>query len=275
MTQLPQWDRALWALLLGAMMVTGLSSDPAQAGHDAAQRDPVEMVVIPAGPFIFGSTKETGREDEWPRRKIALHSFAIDKFEVTNARFLAFVKQTGHRYPPNPYGEGLLKSVRGIENLPVVPVNWYDASEYCQWAGKRLPTEAEWEKAARGSDGRMYPWGNEPPTKNHANFERDWDGTHTLHQVGALPAGNSTYGVADMAGNAREWVQDWYHPEYYGKAPNRNPQGPENGVLRVIRGGSWHSPVQDIRAAARGKGGFALKTHGVGFRCAKDVKAER
>lgn len=272
MTQLPQRGRALGALLLATMMVAGLLSDPAKAGHDTDQRDPVEMVIIPAGPFIFGSSKETGREDEWPRRKIVLHSFAIDKFEVTNARFLAFVKQTGHRYPPNPYGEGLLKSVRGIENLPVVQVNWYDASEYCQWAGKRLPTEAEWEKAARGSDGRMYPWGNVPPTKNHANFERDWDGTHTLHPAGGLPEGNSTYGVADMAGNAREWVQDWYHPEYYGKAPSRNPQGPENGVLRVIRGGSWHSPVQDIRAAARGKGGFALKTHGVGFRCAKDVK---
>ena len=274
MTQLPQRGRALWVFLLATMMVTGPLIDPANAGHETEQRDPVAMITVPAGPFILGSKKETGRKDELPRRKIVLHSFAIDKFEVTNARYLSFVRETGHRHPPNPYGEGLLTSVRGIENLPVVQVNWYDAVEYCHWAGKRLPTEAEWEKAARGSDGRMYPWGNDPPTKHHANFERDWDGNETLHVVGSLPAGNSPYGVADMAGNAREWVQDWYHPDYYGKAPNRNPQGPENGVLRTIRGGSWHSPVHDIRAAARGKGGFALKTHGIGFRCAKDVKAK-
>ncbi|MCP9456699.1 MAG: formylglycine-generating enzyme family protein, partial [Nitrospira sp.] len=131
-----------------------------------------------------------------------------------------------------------------------------------------------WEKAARGTDGRLYPWGNDPPTPRRANFDREWGSQRTLHAVGSLPEGDSPYGVKDMAGNAREWVADWYDAAYYAQAPDRNPQGPEKkGVVRSIRGGSWHSPANDIRVAARGRGGFALQTHGTGFRCARSLSS--
>ena len=237
--------------------------------------DQVPMVTIPAGPFLMGSPEGKGRADEWPQRSVHLDQFAIDQVEVTNERYLAFVATTGHRSPTNPYGTGPLSSVKGIEQLPVVQATWYDAKAYCSWAKKRLPTEAEWEKAARGSDGRLFPWSNEPATSKRANFDREWDEEKTLHPVGSLSDGDSPYGVKDMSGNAREWVQDWYDPEYYQHAPDRNPQGPDKkGVVRSIRGGSWHSPISDITATARGRGGFALQTHGTGFRCVRGLETQ-
>lgn len=272
MTRQAQQAGRAWKGLLALVTTIGLiSAVPPAAGSSPEERDPVEMVHIPAGPFLMGNQPGVGRRDEQPRRRIYLDSFFIDKYEVTNARYLDFVRQTGHRNPPDPYGDGKLTSAEGIEQLPVVQVNWYDAVEYCHWAGKRLPAEAEWEKAARGMDGRLFPWGNDPASATHANFDREWGGKQTLHPVGARPAGRSPYGVEDMSGNAREWVQDWYKPDYYETAPDRDPKGPDGGVLRVIRGGSWHSPIADIRATARGKGGFALRTHGTGFRCAADA----
>ena len=236
--------------------------------------DPVPMVTIPAGAFLMGNPEGKGRADEWPQRSVYLDEFAIDQVEVTNERYMAFVKSTGHKNPPNPYSTSSLMSIHGIEQLPVVQTTWYDAKAYCSWAKKRLPTEAEWEKAARGTDGRLYPWGNDPPTAKHANFDREWEDEHTLHVVGSLPDGDSPYGVKDMAGNAREWVSDWYDADYYKDAPTRNPQGPDKkGVVRSIRGGSWHSPASDITASARGRGGFALQTHGTGFRCARSLES--
>jgi Uncharacterized conserved protein len=237
------------------------------------ESDPVPMVMIPAGEFLMGNPEGKGRDDERPQRSVYLDEFAIDQVEVTNERYMAFVKSIGHRTPPNPYGTGSLQSIKGIEQLPVVQTTWYDAKAYCTWAKKRLPTEAEWEKAARGTDGRMYPWGNDPPTMRHANFDREWDEERTLHVVGSLPEGDSPYGVKDMAGNAREWVADWYDADYYKDAPLRNPQGPDKrGVVRSIRGGSWHSPASDLTTSARGRGGFALQTHGTGFRCARSLE---
>ncbi len=246
---------------------------PMQARAVAHEVDPVPMVTIPAGVFLMGNPEGKGREDERPQRSVYLNEFAIDQVEVTNERYMAFVKSTGHRTPPNPYGTGPLVSLTGIEHLPVVQMTWYDAKAYCTWAKKRLPTEAEWEKAARGTDGRLYPWGNEPPTAKRANFDREWEDERTLHPVGSVPGGDSPYGVKDMAGNAREWVADWYDADYYRDAPERNPQGPDKkGVVRSIRGGSWHSPASDITTSARGRGGFALQTHGTGFRCARSLE---
>lgn len=244
---------------------------PALADHEAVERDPVTMVKIPAGSFIRGSSQGSGRTDEVPRTKIYVDGFTIDKYEVTNSRYLTFIAATGHKEPFNVYSEGSLFKVPGIDDLPVVQVTWHDAADYCQWVGKRLPTEAEWEKAARGRDGRIYPWGNDPPTQEHANYDRDWAKKSTLKPVGTQPKGASPYGVHDMAGNAREWVQDWYDRDYYQHAPKRNPKGPDKSLLKVIRGGSWRSFDADIRTASRGKGGFALKTHGTGFRCARDI----
>jgi formylglycine-generating enzyme len=237
--------------------------------------DPVLMVTIPAGTFLMGNPEGKGRADEWPQRSVYLDSFAIDQVEVTNERYMAFIKATGHRNPPNPYDTGLLLSPKGVEQLPVVQTTWYDAKAYCSWAKKRLPTEAEWEKAARGTDGRLFPWGSDAATLQRANFDREWEDEKTLSPVGSLPSGDSPYGVKDMAGNAREWVSDWYDPEYYQHAPDRNPQGPDKqGVVRSIRGGSWHSPMADITTSARGRGGFALQTHGTGFRCARSLEGE-
>ncbi len=246
---------------------------PMESRAAAHEVDPVPMVTIPAGEFLMGSPDGQGRVDERPQRAVYLDAFGIDQVEVTNERYMAFVKATGHRTPPNPYGTGPLVSLTGIEHLPVVQTTWYDAKAYCTWAKKRLPTEAEWEKAARGTDGRLYPWGNEPPTAKRANFDREWEDERTLHPVGSVPGGDSPYGVKDMAGNAREWVADWYDADYYRDAPERNPQGPDKkGVVRSIRGGSWHSPASDITTSARGRGGFALQTHGTGFRCARSLE---
>jgi len=250
-----------------------LTAIPATAVLSNAGADPVRIIRIPSGTFLMGNPEGEGREDEQPQRSVYLDAFAIDEVEVSNGRYMVFVQATGHRNPPHPYKTGLLTSAAGIENLPVVQVTWYDAKAYCAWAKKRLPTEAEWEKAARGTDGRRFPWGNEDPTPTRANFDREWDGDKTLAPVGSLPEGASPYGVKDMAGNAREWVQDWYDQNYYKQAPLQNPQGPDRGVVRSIRGGSWHSPLNDVTAASRGRGGFALQTHGTGFRCARSIKS--
>jgi formylglycine-generating enzyme required for sulfatase activity len=259
-----------WRALARLILLAGiLCFSPVFAAPSAKEQDPVPMVTIAAGSFLMGNPEGVGRADEWPQRKVYLDTFMIDQVEVTNERYMAFVTTTGHRNPPNPYGNGPLLSAKGIEHLPVVQVTWYDAKAYCSWAKKRLPTEAEWEKAARGIDGRKFPWGNEPASSKRANFDREWAEEKTLHPVGALPEGDSPFNVKDLSGNAREWVHDWYDAEYYRRGPDRNPQGPEKGVVRSIRGGSWHSPVSDITTSARGRGGFALQTHGTGFRCAR------
>ena len=267
--------RFTWRTLMALTVLAILPGTPGNAASSTQELDPVPMITIPAGAFLMGTPEGQGRADEWPQRSIYLDAFEIDQVEVTNERYMQFVKATGHRTPPNPYGTGPLRSLTGIEHLPVVQTTWYDAKAYCGWAKKRLPTEAEWEKAARGTDGRLYPWGNDPPTAKRANFDREWDEEKTLHPVGSLPGGDSPYGVKDMAGNAREWVADWYDAEYYQQAPDRNPQGPDKkGVVRSIRGGSWHSPASDLTTAARGRGGFALQTHGTGFRCARSVESD-
>ncbi len=261
--------------ILLAFSILIFSGSMAQAVHPSDSIDPAPMVEIPERSFIRGSVEDEGRSDETPRRKIYLDAFQIDQYEVTNGQYIKFLLATGHKEPFNVYGEGSLLKVDGISRLPVVQVTWHDAADYCRWAGKRLPTEAEWEKAARGTKGQVYPWGESPATSHLANFDRDWDDKNTLLPIGSLPEGMSPYEAYDMAGNVREWVQDWYAHDYYQTSPNRNPKGPKSGILKVLRGGSWHSFDADIRAAARGKGGFALKTHGVGFRCARDKELNK
>ena len=275
MKQGARWGRMGWSAM-AVIVMTGYTVylSPVGAAPPAKELDPVTMVTIEAGEFLMGNPEGVGRADEWPQRSVYLDTFAIDQVEVTNERYMGFVATTGHRNPPNPYGTGPLLSAKGIEQLPVVQVTWYDAKAYCSWAKKRLPTEAEWEKAARGTDSRKFPWGNEAATPKRANFDREWEEEKTLHPVGSLPGGDSPYGVKDLSGNAREWVQDWYDAEYYKNAPDRNPRGPEKGIVRSIRGGSWHSPVSDITTSARGRGGFALQTHGTGFRCVRGGESE-
>ena len=165
-------------------------------------RDGAPMVLVPAGEFLMGNEAE----GDAPSHRVYLDALYIDRQEVTNARYLKFVEATRHRAPQHVVdpqydlwvGAALTP---GVADLPVVNVDWSDADAYCRWAGKRLPTEAEWEKAARGTDGRIFPWGNETPSFARLNFSRRWQGAHTLQPVGNYEAGNSPYGVQDMAGN--------------------------------------------------------------------------
>jgi len=235
-------------------------------------RDSVEMILIPAGEFLMGSALGEGRTDERPQRKVYLDAYEIDVTETTNDDYLKFIHSTRRKEPINPYSDKKLSTEPNIGDLPVVQITWYDAVDYCRWVGKRLPTEAEWEKAARGDKGFIFPWGSDSPKPKEVNFQKNWEGTNTLWPVGSVSQNSSPYGVKDMAGNVREWTNDWYSSDYYSLGINKNPKGPQKGILKVIKDGSWHSFKADIRSAARGKGGFALKTDGIGFRCAKSIK---
>ncbi|MBI3621429.1 MAG: formylglycine-generating enzyme family protein [Nitrospirae bacterium] len=249
------------------------------------------MVLVPAGDFLMGSTPADGAVgiqvgvDELPQRTVYLKSFYIDQYEVTNRQYADYVK-TGRGYAPatwnftqHPLGRqgkrwpvGTLPP--GEENHPVTDTDWYDARAYCAWAGKRLPTEAEWEKAARGTDGRQFPWGNDVDPRKANTME---SGLQWARAVGSYPEDVSPYGVYDMIGNVAEWVSDWYHP-YPGSTLTRDAFGKHP----VLRGGSWATPVYPFaRVAARlpvellpmdqrdpnWHTGFDK-----GFRCAKDVK---
>lgn len=233
----------------------------------ASQAEPVreDMVMIPAGPFVRGTT--SGGFDEQPQRTIFLDTFTIDRYEVTNHQYQQFVQATGHRKPglPSRYAKGGGK-MRGT-NQPVVYVSWDDATEYCHWKGKRLPTEAEWEKAMRGTDGRLWPWGNREETSG-ANWARVQDGYEVSAPVGSFETDKSPYGVMDGAGNVLEWVGDWYLETYYKDSPERNPPSPEHGTYRVLRGGSYTSTGGDIRVTSRSKMMPDFRDETIGFRCA-------
>ncbi|HEY5871156.1 MAG TPA: SUMF1/EgtB/PvdO family nonheme iron enzyme [Candidatus Tectomicrobia bacterium] len=260
--------------------------------------DGAEMVLVPAGEFSMGSdgdeldrlkaSRETFR-DEIPRHRVYLDTFYIDKYEVTNARFQQFVQATGHRTRARLTGDsgtwraprGSGSSIAGLEQHPVVQVSQEDAKAYCSWAGKRLPTEAEWEKAARGTDGQIYPWGNQFDGKRanfcDANCEFNWkdsaanDGYRYTAPVGNYEGGKSPYGAYDMAGNVWEWVSDWHDANYYWNSPARNPQGPASGDLAVLRGGGWSAHALLVRAPYRYRIAPANQFGHSGFRCAKTL----
>ncbi|MCP9463568.1 MAG: formylglycine-generating enzyme family protein [Nitrospira sp.] len=224
-----------------------------------------EMITIPAGPFIRGT--EEGGLDERPSRMIYLDEFSIDRYEVTNHQYQQFVVATGHRKPSLParYAKGGGK-MKG-PNQPVVYVSWEDADAYCRWKGRRLPTEAEWEKAMRGTDGRLWPWGNKE-LANGANWARVYDGHEVSAPVGSFKMDRSPYGVMDGAGNVMEWVADWYQEMYYQDSPTNNPTGPEFGTYRVLRGGGYTTTGADVRITSRSKMVPDFRDETIGFRCA-------
>ena len=275
------------------------------AGMPLASGKPDDMVLVPTGEFRMGAPAGSGGlPDEQPERAVLLSAFYIDRFEVTNEAYLLFVSLTGHRMPENSNPAATLwkdrRPMPGIERHPVVNVRWTDADAYCRWAGKRLPTEAEWEKAARGTDGRRYPWGDQWDVlltnsasywagrtvqfDSGADWEAFWvkgEGAHIAKEkglngevltmpVGSFPGSVSVYGLFDMAGNVAEWVQDWYDPNYYPSGPLTNPTGPPRGAIKSMRGGSWLKPAVSLRTSDRDWGTIDSRPSGTGFRCAQD-----
>lgn len=217
------------------------------------------MVLVPAGEFVMGS--DSNQEAAKPAHTVYLDSFYIDQFEVTKGDYQACAEAgvctTG--------GSFRIRRPELAQN-PVDFVNWYEAEKFCEWRGARLPTEAEWEKAARGTDERLFPWGNDPITCDRAQYsDCDW----ALSPVGSYPSGVSPYGAYDMAGNVWEWVSDWYAQDYYSYSPTENPTGPEPGVYKSTRGGGY---LYDARLQTTIWRNQAPATHSyiyLGFRCAR------
>ena len=228
------------------------------SGTGAGGRGGGDMVGVPGGPFMMGcnSADKQCNADESPYHSVDLSDFSIDRTEVTEADYLACS------------AAGVCPAVQGMQAdaIPVHDVAWTTAAAYCAWAGKRLPTEAEWEKAARGTDGRIYPWGNAAPTCELANF-----GTcaGALVAVGGRNAGASPYGALDMVGNAAEWVADHYAADYYAESPTSNPQGPSAGADYVDRGGWYRSSPAQVRSSFREANSADTALAYLGFRCAR------
>ena len=208
-----------------------------------------------------------GTSDEQPVHTVTLDGFWIDKTEITNAMYTLCV-QAGACLRPNTNGSNTHISYypnTKYANYPVIDLRWTSAQKYCAWAGRRLPTEAEWEKAARGTDGRTYPWGDANPSNSLLNFNNP---AGDALSVGSFPKGASPYGALDMAGNLREWVADWYDANYYAVSPQSNPTGPADGQFKVLRGGSWHSDLYLVRSSDRQYLAPDTRDISVGFRCA-------
>lgn len=255
------------------------------------ETDGGEMVLIPSGSYLMGSTpaQTTALIDkdnrlstdffhtEHPQHSASLSAFYIDRYPVTNAQYAAFIAATGHPTPKYwthaPYMGVEAPFPIGVKHSthPVVGVSYTDALAYCKWAGKRLPTEAEWEKAARGGlVNQNYPWGNES-SRDHANTAGIWgkDKWQWTSVVGSFPPNG--YGLYDIAGNVFEWCADWYAPDYYQYSQHQNPRGPETGQTRVLRGGSWSNNllgIYQMRCAYRFHARPETRTLTIGFRCA-------
>ena len=222
-----------------------------------------QMILVPAGEFKMGED-EDGATDEYPTHTVLLNAFLIDKYPVTNADYRMFVDVTGHRLPPHWISTGGTYPI-DLADRPVVNVSWHDAVAYAKWVNKRLPTEAEWEKAARGTRGQVYPWGD-AFRKDNLNCNSEHEG---ITPVKAFPQGASPYGVMDMCGNVCEWVEDWYFDEYYKSSPIDNPPGPSGGQYKVVRGGFFGENKVGVRCVSRHYAPPAAMQDHVGFRCAK------
>ena len=248
-----------------------------------------EMVVIPAGEFLMGSNKKVDKlayQAEMPQRNIYLDAYEIDKYEVTTVQYLKYVlannldPQVDWKFDGGNFQETMASH-------PIMHVTWFEADAYCKWAGKRLPTEAEWEKAARGTDGRIYPWGNQPAGLTRSNFGRtglsgpvrDRPERLLLYppiiSVDKYDNAVSPFGLFQTVGNVAEWVADWYEKDYYKTGPDRNPKGPEKGTHKAFRGGGWIDSTPAVRVTQRNGTDPKTSMNWLGFRCARDVPAQQ
>lgn len=271
-------------LLLAMALLPGYSAD--KSVNDGFG----EMLLVPAGAFKMGDNFNEGETRERPVHTVDVDAFYIGKFEVTNGQWRKFRDDPGYddpKYWPGgrpvpkdqvPYWTQAMNHGGGTpdsDNYPVIGINWDSAVAYANWVsaktGKkyRLPTEAEWEKAARGTDQRRYPWGNsiEPSNANYVGSQK-YD---TVRPVGFFQTGASPYGVHDMAGNVMEWCQDWYARDYYAGSPRKNPKGPANGAYKVVRGGAFFFEAVDLRSAARSAAWPSFQAHRmIGFRVVRE-----
>jgi iron(II)-dependent oxidoreductase len=264
---------AVWPLVF---LFVSMAAQPLPGAGDREAAE--EMIRIPGGPFLMGS--DDGPEDERPRHRVDVPAFSIDRTPVTNRDFAAFLNSHGIQGPRGEKyydaGDSDARIHRrgdkwaadpGFENHPVVEASWHGALAYCRGLHKRLPTEAEWEKAARGTDARKYPWGNEPPDSSRAQFQAGWHGTRA---VGSFPGGASPFGVLDMAGNAWEWVSSAYVSYPYN--PNDGREDLLREQIRGTRGGGQDSAPDELTATNRGlhvSRNFRSGHHNIGFRCAR------
>ena len=263
-----EYDEKIRKMQGGAKKAVVADNRDFDAYQTVVGADNREMVLVPEGVFTRGAAD--GEFDEKPQQDTYLDAFYVDKYEVSVKDYEAYRRATKYVKPSVPFFQGD-ERIFDTPEYPVVGVSWHDAVNYCTWANKRLLSEAEWEKAARGTHGSVYPWGNEflPQRGNIAGTE---DGYEYMAPVGSFPMGRSVYGVYDMAGNVAEWVNDWYDQFYYALAPMMNPPGFAESKNRVFRGGSWDSRKTDVRAAKRFAATPGRKDSTLGFRCGLSKK---
>ncbi len=259
---------SVWLAVVADGQVSEKPSTPPTGSPEGVEQG---EVLIPGGEFLMGDPSEG---DHNPPHKVRVESFYMDKFEVTNTQYLKYCQETDARLPEF-WGIDQLRSGPKYPDHPVVGIGSTEAQAYAEWAGKRLPTEAEWEYAARGGlAGKKYPHGDElePAVANYWVWEELQSSGKGLLPVGSYPPNG--YGLHDMAGNVLEWVTDRYDAGYYKDSPLDNPQGPGEGRFRVIRGGGWHSGPSCIRVYYRNALPYNWRDFNVGFRCVRDVVAE-
>lgn len=226
-------------------------------GHVFSLPDETEIVFIPGGEFLMGSDL---RSEERPPHTVYVDAFYIDKYEVTKEMFRKYIESTGYSWNRSSFVPA---------DFPIANISWEEAAAYAEWIGKRLPTEAEWEKAAKGTDNRMYPWGNKWVAGN-CNVHSLADHHRGLAPVGSFERGKSFYGVCDLAGNVWEWCCDWFNKTYYQEGKNNNPRGPDHGKRKVLRGGGWsdiHYKRDVTRCSARVGAAPGTSASYIGFRC--------
>ena len=288
------WLLPLWGLVVALAFAGPRGPAFAQADSPPTPQEraaaiarsavPAPMVTVPADWFLMGtpSTDELSSgfdgpydDTEHPQRKIWLDTFEIDRDEVSLGNYLAWVLRVSRPLDPQLAGE--LVGARRLPDAtlsawPAFHVRWYDADEYCRSLGKRLPSEAEWEKAARGTKGWLFPWGTTAPSRWLAIFSLQIeDSMLPIAPVDSFDEGRSPYGLHHMAGNVAEWVQDWGGVDSYVTMPDRNPQGPANGRYKIVRGGSWRSGPAMLRTATRGGAPPMFSSSTIGFRCARSL----